>query len=483
MRLWKRGARRRLILIASLLVVLAVVGLSVTAPAPAAAAPTVVVSITIDDGFQTAWSVRPELRKYDMHATFYVNSGKLNQPGRLTVAQVQQLSADGNEIGGHSVTHPNIANLDAPEAKRQICNDRVALAGMLGAGPTDFAYPYGAYTPETEAIVAGCGYNSARRVGGIASQFCGPACPDAESIPPANPYAIRSGVSVVPSTAPNAPEDQVRAALAHGGGWLVFVFHAYCDGCSGIAVNPANFDHLLSWLKSMHSKGVAVETVHQVVGGPVRPLVAGPAPRASAVLLNPSLQTPGTGAVAPDNERSFCWEQAAYGDNTATYARVPDGHDGHPADQITVSQYATGDAKVLVRQDLGTCSIPVSAGQQFTLSAWVKSTAPTRLVAFYRQPSGTWTYGAGSPSVSGTATWHKLTYTAPPVPANAVRMSFGVAVTGVGTATVDDFAMATATPANTVAESNRARLLAISGMVIVAVGIALFWFRRRATRK
>jgi len=203
--------RMRLALIVPLAIVLVGAGLLVASHARAATRPTVVVSITVDDGFETAWSALPELHKYGMHATFYVNSGKLNQPGRLTTAQVRQLAAAGNEIGGHSVTHPNLANLDAAEARRQICNDRVAIAGILGTAPTDFAYPYGAYTPATEAIVAACGYNSAREVGGIASQSCGPTCPYAESIPPTNPYAIRTGVSVIPTTSPDATIDQVKA--------------------------------------------------------------------------------------------------------------------------------------------------------------------------------------------------------------------------------------------------------------------------------
>ncbi len=170
----------------ALCAVVAGVGLVGAARADAAPAPKVVVSLTFDDGFETVWGVRPQLRKYEMHATFFINSGKLNQTGRLTSSQVRQLAADGNEIGGHSVSHPNIANLDPLEAKRQICDDRVALAGLLGTAPTDFAYPYGAYTPATQAIVAGCGYNSARRVGGVASASCLPACPYAESMPPAD---------------------------------------------------------------------------------------------------------------------------------------------------------------------------------------------------------------------------------------------------------------------------------------------------------
>jgi hypothetical protein len=261
----------------------------------------------------------------------------------------------------------------------------------------------------------------------------------------------------------------------------VFVFHAFCDNCSGIAVNPANFEHLLAWLKSMQAKGVRVETVHQVIGGPVRPPVVGPPPRTGTGLVNASLETPGIGLVVPDDEHSFCWEEAGYGTNSASYARVRDAHTGAWADQITMSQYSTGDAKILVRQDLGTCSVPVMPGATLTLSAWVKSSAPTRLVVFYRQQANQWVYATGSPPLPPDAAWHKVTWTTPAVPATAARMSFGLALASVGAATVDDFGLTTHKPPDVVGESNRARLIAISGVVIVVIGLALFW--RRRTRR
>ncbi len=64
------------------------------------------------------------------------------------------------------------------------------------------------------------------------------------------------------------------------------------------------------------------------------------------------------------------------------------------------------------------------------------------------------------------------------MPANAARMSFGVSVASVGAATVDDFGLVVHSPPNVVGESNRARLIAISGVVIVAIGLVLFWRRR-----
>ena len=279
------SARRRCIALAPLVLLLLAMALVLPSAARATTRPHVIVSLTFDDGFESVWSARPILQQYDMHATFYLNSGLLNRTGRLTDAQVRELAADGDEIGGHTVQHLHLPSLDPAEAKRQICNDRVALAGITGRAPTDFAYPFSETSPAVDADVAACGYNSGRLVGGISSQHCGPTCPYAETIPPAKPYALRTGVSVVPSTSVTAPEAQITAALHHGGGWVILVFHNYCDGCSGISVNPATFKTLLAWLHKMQSQGVQVQTVHQVIGGPTRTLVEGPPPRSGATVL------------------------------------------------------------------------------------------------------------------------------------------------------------------------------------------------------
>ena len=46
----------------------------------------------------------------------------------------------GHEIGGHSVTHPDLTTLPSDEAKRQICDDRVNLTNW-GFRVTSLAYP------------------------------------------------------------------------------------------------------------------------------------------------------------------------------------------------------------------------------------------------------------------------------------------------------------------------------------------------------
>src|SRR5207247_4459383 len=128
-----------------------------------------------------------------MHGTFYVNSGRVDQGGYLTKAQLLTLQSDANEIAGHTVNHLDLSTVDSDEQKRQICDDRSTLLGW-GLAVSDFAYPFGSDGPALAQIAQDCGYDSARDDGGLS----GSGLP-AETIPPADPYAIRTEDSVVSS--------------------------------------------------------------------------------------------------------------------------------------------------------------------------------------------------------------------------------------------------------------------------------------------
>jgi peptidoglycan/xylan/chitin deacetylase (PgdA/CDA1 family) len=75
-----------------------------------------------------------------MPATFYVVSGAVDAPGYLTREQLRTIAAQGQEIGGHTVTHPHLRSTGSPdEVRRQICGDRTTLANW-GFRVTSFAY-------------------------------------------------------------------------------------------------------------------------------------------------------------------------------------------------------------------------------------------------------------------------------------------------------------------------------------------------------
>src|SRR5215471_13048628 len=99
------------------------------------------VSLTFDDTLGDQYeTVRALLLKHQIHATFYVNSGRVSGANYMTVEQLRQLEQDGNELGGHTVNHVPLPGLPADEQRRQICDDRANLLG-LGFRITNFAYP------------------------------------------------------------------------------------------------------------------------------------------------------------------------------------------------------------------------------------------------------------------------------------------------------------------------------------------------------
>jgi peptidoglycan/xylan/chitin deacetylase (PgdA/CDA1 family) len=411
-------------------------------PALASTTPTrpVIVSLTFDDGFASQINARSVLRSHGVHATFYVNSARVEGPGRLTWSDVHVLAGDGNEIGGHTLDHVNLTRVGAQEAQRQICDDRLTLTGQ-GFSVTDFAYPYGSSDPAVEAVAKRCGYNSARSTGGLAPRTsqC-PRCHATESIPPRNAYHVRGADSVVTTTPMAALRTEISNA-ANAGGWVPLVFHEVCDDCSDLAVRPADLDALLTWLADQPH--VEVRTVAQVIGGPARPLQPGPMDgRHSATLINSSLEDPSIDESSgrPDGA-TYCWEQTGYGHNAARWARVRDAQSGSWAESVTVSAHHDGDAKVLVKRDSGECAPAVTPGATYQLGAWYRSSARVRIVAFYRAGSGGWRYWTSSPFRDPANRWTAIEWATPSVPAGATRLSFGLSLADDGTLAVDSFAM------------------------------------------
>ncbi|MDR2985461.1 MAG: hypothetical protein LBV34_11535, partial [Nocardiopsaceae bacterium] len=99
----------------------------------------------------------------------------------------------------------------------------------------------------------------------------------ANTIPPADPYAIRTVPSVKKSTKLSTIEQYVLNAEAfaqtHGSAWVIFVFHHLCDAhmrCGPYVISPANFSAFLDFLHSQAANGVVVKTLAGVMDGPVK---------------------------------------------------------------------------------------------------------------------------------------------------------------------------------------------------------------------
>src|SRR5580704_2461787 len=299
-----------------------------------------VVTFTWGGGFANQMGALPAFRRYGMQATFYVPSGLVCQPSAgsscthlpyLSLSQVHQIAADGDEIGGLSVNHIPLNMLPPPEAKREICDDRVNLT-RWGFRVTDFAYPFALENPTLQRLTQQCGYNSGLGTGQLRGAGVCSTCPFAETIPPANPYVLRTPIevsSVGTSWTPATFENIVTAAQQNGGGWVIFTVHDVCPRTCSLGVTVPELDTVLKWLHGRTSTGVSVRTIGQVIGGPVRPAVPGPPPPRIPPpgVMNPRLTEVSSGVPA-------CFQAARYGTNHAAFSYSSSAGPGGRGDDL-----------------------------------------------------------------------------------------------------------------------------------------------------
>ncbi len=242
-----------------LIVLLALTGCTAApaspAPAPATKAPTfknTVVSLTFDDGDADNYAVRSSLVENNLHATFYVVSGFTNANGYMTDEQLRDLYNDGNEIGGHTLSHVKLTTVRGDELKREVCQDRANLVAF-GFEAASFAYPFGHYDDEARQVVMDCGYSNARGVSD------GP-----EMIPPLDMHGLRAMPYIVSDTRLPKMIRYVTEVENAGGGWVIFVFHHVCDGCDPYAIKLETFEAFADWLGEQQNNGLIVKTMGEM---------------------------------------------------------------------------------------------------------------------------------------------------------------------------------------------------------------------------
>jgi len=445
------GAHRAGLRAVALAISLAAVATTVTPGAAAGAAVTsgrrspgparTVVTLAWGGGSATQTRALPIFRRYGMHATFFVPSGLVcrlssAQCARtspyLTMPDLREIAADGNEIGGLTVLHQSLSGMPAAEARREVCDDRSNLMRWKFR-PTDFAYPLGVSSPAIEGIVRRCGYNAGLGAGELRGAGKCRKCQWAETIPPGRPLVVRAPIevnSLGTTWSLGTYQSLVRGAQAHGGGWVIFTIHYICARACPLGITAAELQELLGWLHSQQRNGVAVKTMRQVIGGPVDKAVAGPAPPAppAAGVRNATLASrAGTGYPA-------CFQGSDYGRNSTRFRYDPRGGPrGAAAETVQITNWGSGDAKLQPVMDLGSCAPPVTAGRSYTVTAHYRATLPTQFDLYYRTSVGDWRYWTSSPAFPAASSWTRASWTTQAVPAGATAISFGLAAGSNGT--------------------------------------------------
>ena len=142
--------------------------------------PAKTVALTFDDGFaDNLHNADPVLAKYNACATLYLvqdrhdrdwstskkahhDSGELMREAKLTDDQVQaMLDSNRWELGGHTITHANLARLNSEEKRQEISVSKAALEQQFNTRLSSFAYPFGIYDAEDVKLAEEAGFDTA----------------------------------------------------------------------------------------------------------------------------------------------------------------------------------------------------------------------------------------------------------------------------------------------------------------------------------
>jgi len=85
----------------------------------------------------------------------------LDCDGYLTTVQLEEMLAAGWELGGHTVTHPHLGEMDNAGLEYEIKNGKLILEQKLNYSVKYFAYPFGEYNSEMAQMVSDSGYELA----------------------------------------------------------------------------------------------------------------------------------------------------------------------------------------------------------------------------------------------------------------------------------------------------------------------------------
>lgn len=111
-------------------------------------------TFSYDDGVLQDERLVRIFNKYGLKATFNINSGCFEKPGRLNLDGVEvdhtKIKASdvkslylGHEVAAHTVTHPNLCGVSEEEIISQVEEDRLNLSRLVDYNVCGFAYPGG----------------------------------------------------------------------------------------------------------------------------------------------------------------------------------------------------------------------------------------------------------------------------------------------------------------------------------------------------
>jgi peptidoglycan/xylan/chitin deacetylase (PgdA/CDA1 family) len=128
------------------------------------------VAITFDDGYYNVYqNAYPILKKYKLPATIFITTGYVQKQMPLNQVQLSMLSWDeikemsdnGVTMGAHTITHPNLEQVDLETAKKEILESKQEIEANIGKKVKYFSSPFGKENKEIARLVKSIGFDYA----------------------------------------------------------------------------------------------------------------------------------------------------------------------------------------------------------------------------------------------------------------------------------------------------------------------------------
>lgn len=122
------------------------------------------VGITIDDAYSSVYSQAwPRLKAAGLPFTLFVSTDPVDAGvyGIMRWDQIRELADAGVTIGHHSAAHAHMAGRDGAVNAADITKASERFLSELGRRPELFAYPYGEYSLDFQALIADQGFTAA----------------------------------------------------------------------------------------------------------------------------------------------------------------------------------------------------------------------------------------------------------------------------------------------------------------------------------
>jgi peptidoglycan/xylan/chitin deacetylase (PgdA/CDA1 family) len=400
------------------------------------------VALTFDDGpGPNTPALMQAMKALNLTGVFFVLGSKVDgsPAGQQTL---RDEVAAGFSVQNHTYDHASFTGASTgtqPLTEEQVTTElENTSAAIVSAGvprPTLYRPPYGDIDAYHDLIAQHLGYRIVM------------------------PWSTPTGNIVDSQDWTGASVDQIVANVTQGytkNGYFypgikadsIVLMH---DGEDATTMNTIqSFQPIVDYMNSKHLCSTA--TIRPDATGGVVPTPAPPEPTAGNLVQNPSLESlkaPNTPAAEP-----VCFQQAGASPASAVanWGLTSDAHSGSVAERVDVTSWSAGDRKLVLtqRQSEKSCLADVTPEKTYSMWVWYKgswnysgaSATKVSIATYYRNSAGSWVFWQSSPLFAPTSTWNLAYFTSAPLPADATAISFGLAISGVGNLTTDDYALA-----------------------------------------